>query len=686
MTEDRAHLLTTSQIAAIAGVDASTVSNWRRRFVGSFPEPVSDEMGDRRPRFDHVEILQWLRENPQVGGKSTEREDGLTRTLKALQGEFSRDRAVDLIGELLVLIEQDRRAGSLQQSMPAHEIRARLRGRGLDLDSASLTSQPSLFSEDVLEAAYAVLLSARDPLSSFDEALFRTQNRLSEDSELTTSSAVSQFLVSLADDNSEGIVYDPAAGYGTLLLDCIMGKKARRGVGIDVNSRATHIANQRIFLSEADARVSTGDSLLDVPPIVIQADLVVADPPLGMMFRGGEGEISRRAWEFGPPKATSADTAWLQHSVSRLKTGGRAIVVTTVNTLFSGDKATAHVRSEMLRRGAVQAVFTLPAKLRMNTNVRLAVWILTTPDAPHRRSEVLLIDLGADDRKSIDPRGEEVKTFHSWMAESDVHLDPTFAVAVPVTELLAPDATLVPSRWLSTPEESLDSNDWKRLAESNYEAATSATTQRPSLPQLSFETVESKPTKVSIGELTKRGALQIMRGRHFDRASSPTDQTYPIMTVREARSVSPDAELATERTEIEPATTAQLVLPGDVLVYQDRDTITARVWLNEGWVLGRFMQAIRIGSQDWDAHYLAAAISHPINVRHQLDGSGRTHFKLNDFEIVIQPREAQLAAKVVATQFDATAAELQTAAKQVADARAEVLNAITSGLVKVNAR
>ena len=678
MTENlQRQLMTTSEIATLAGVDASTVSNWRRRFEGSFPQPALTDDEGKRPKFDRDEITEWLRQNPQVGSKSTGTRSDLSRVLDRLRGISTPDSYAELIGQLLESIERDRREGVDRPIKSSADIEDLLdKGR---LSGGLL--QTLLTAEDLV-AAYELLLTVPDPLALYDEALAAGRNRLSEASEQTTPAALVDFLTALAPTREGGFAFDPVAGYGALLLSCVREGKASFGLGVDISTDAVAIANRRFFLAQADTtRSEAGNSLIGDVIGTVSADLVVADPPLGLMFKPALGDEKSKDWEFGTPKSSNADTAWLQLAISHLLPGGTAIVVTTLGTLFQPDRATAQIRNEMVRRGAVQAIFTLPAKVRTNTAVRLAVWVLTTPDRIDRRSSVLLVDLGADDAKALDPHGAGVNIFRQWMADERAPLEQTLAASIPVTDLLAPDATLLPSRWIAIEEESLSPADWVQRVQTSYEAAEHALSGGFKVPKINATPNQATTEALTIGDLTKRGLVSVLRGRHMERYDGSAE-SYPILSVREARSSRPDRNSASDRTEAVPSTVSQIVLPGDVLIYPDGDNVVARVWTEPGWVLGRFMQAIRIQDDSWNAHYLAAALNSPTNARHLLGGISRTHFNLPDFTVVVQGASEQRLLQSIDEWFGTLSARLTEATVAVENARTEILNALASGNVK----
>jgi phage terminase Nu1 subunit (DNA packaging protein) len=56
-------VITATEIAELAGVSISAVSNWRKRYH-SFPEPVMDRPG--ATLFDRAAVTRWLRSTGRI--------------------------------------------------------------------------------------------------------------------------------------------------------------------------------------------------------------------------------------------------------------------------------------------------------------------------------------------------------------------------------------------------------------------------------------------------------------------------------------------------------------------------------------------------------------------------------------------------------------------------------------------
>ena len=685
MSNTPRNLVTTSEIAVLAGVDLSTVSNWRRRFDGSFPEPALTDDGGMRPKFDRAEILNWLAKNPRVGSQRGTADMDVFAVLDSFRGRFPVDSAMDVVGALVILIDFQRREGALTSPLNGKQIRSACAGQGLPKSIVELVriDVMDLFTDNDLETAYASIQPVTDLLSLYDSMLARSVNRLSGSAEQTTPDLLSSFLLALAEDDPDGTIYDPTAGYAGLLLAALQQNKAAIGVGVEISVYAAKVAKRRLCLASASATILLANSLLADPARSTRADLVLTDPPHGLALAEESTDQKYPIWEFGTPPKFSADTAWLQHAIAHLNPSGRAIVVTPIGLLSRGGSE-AKIRNELVRRGAVHAVITLPGRVRANTSIRLAVWVLGAPDKIDRRTTALLIDAGADDLSALDPAGDVAKTFNAWMNDPAAELDPSLAVSVPVTELLAPDTTLDPKRWLVNPADELTATDWVDRATISFRAATDSLARMEKLPAFSFHQIPIAAQKLSIGDMQRTGAVRVLRGRHAERAVDETEASYPILSVKHVRPNADFRSITTDRTPQSESTATQLVAAGDVVVYPDGDRVRARVWTEPGWILGRFMQAVRVNDLNLlSAEYLAAAIGSPTNARYLTESTIRTHFDLKQFEIAIPTIEVQSALGSVSRRLHEALQQIEEASENLRSAQQAVEDALTSGLVTV---
>ncbi|MER7580809.1 N-6 DNA methylase [Kitasatospora sp. NPDC097691] len=106
-------------------------------------------------------------------------------------------------------------------------------------------------------------------------------------------------------------------------------------------------------------------------------------------FNAASGRTGSGDWRYGPPPPFNDNFAWLQHVQSALRTDGRAGVIMADNAAVSDQPRERVIRQAMVEDGAVECVIALPPQLFTATAVSACVWILTPSS---KRSEVHFIN------------------------------------------------------------------------------------------------------------------------------------------------------------------------------------------------------------------------------------------------------------------------------------------------------
>ena len=116
----------------------------------------------------------------------------------------------------------------------------------------------------------------------------------------------------------------------------------------------------------------------------------MANPPFNVSDWGGEKYESDPRWTFGRPPVGNANYAWLQHILWKLRPGGSAGVVLSINSMSSDVAGEGKIREAMIRSDVVEAIVALPNKLFLNTAVPVCIWYMTndkTLNGRNRRGE-----------------------------------------------------------------------------------------------------------------------------------------------------------------------------------------------------------------------------------------------------------------------------------------------------------
>src|SRR5690606_22161688 len=181
-------------------------------------------------------------------------------------------------------------------------------------------------------------------------------------------------------------------------------------------------------------------------------DAVVSNPPFQQRDWGADRLALDPRWEYGVPPRVESELAWVQHALSHLRPGGRAVLLLppAVAMRSSGRR----IRANLLRAGALRAVIGLPAGLAPPRQIALQLWILTRP-APDRPApdDVLFLDTarGAADSPG-EPNWAELTqlitgTWRAFARGDRAETDATDAAAVVrVMDVLDDEVDLTPAR------------------------------------------------------------------------------------------------------------------------------------------------------------------------------------------------------------------------------------------------
>ena len=439
-------LVTSAEIARLAGVGRAAVSNWRRRYP-DFPKPVGGP--DSSPTFALAEVEKWLADT----GK----------------GEQLRTAGVTATGT-----QRLDRSGQLTRHLPRHSPAADVVGAA---DGDDL--RPALdFGPDAPSIAEIRARKLRRELHN-RRAVF------------------AGMMAALLPEATTGPVLDPACGRGDLLA----AAAARFGdaievAGQDVDQDAVHAASSRLAAQAPDIvrTVRTANSLTDddLHAYRRMATAVLCEPPLDQPAWPADELATDPRWVFGLPAPRDGELAWVQHCYELLRQDGTAVVAVSPRTCMQPSGRA--IRASMLRAGVLRAVIALPEAAGWG-DADVFLWVLRHPIGEPDRA-VAMIDLA-----DVDPL--DLPTDHAaWRA---VFADPTRSHKTPGIELLDEDVALLPSRFVERAPRALaaaylDAAD--RLPKLLQQLASG-------LPQLSQTSARPEFRPVTLHELERAGAVRI---------------------------------------------------------------------------------------------------------------------------------------------------------------------------------
>ena len=190
--------------------------------------------------------------------------------------------------------------------------------------------------------------------------------------------------------------YDPTCGSGSLLLK--VAAEAPRGItiyGQEKDNATWALSRMNMILHEnEDADIRKGDTITS--PQFVEGDelrtfdFAVANPPFSEKSWSNGLENDHGRFEYGRPPEKNGDYAFLLHVLKSLNSTGKAAVILPHGVLFRGH-AEAVIRRQLLDRGFIDGIVSLPPNLFYGTSIPACIVVLDKENAPARKG-VFMID------------------------------------------------------------------------------------------------------------------------------------------------------------------------------------------------------------------------------------------------------------------------------------------------------
>ncbi|MBU3178426.1 SAM-dependent methyltransferase [Clostridium estertheticum] len=195
-------------------------------------------------------------------------------------------------------------------------------------------------------------------------------------------------------------IYDCTCGGGNLLFgveDRINEKFSRltETYGQDWNDSLYALAKIESRF-RPDSKIEHGNTLVDDKFYNEKFDVVIANPPYGVSWKGYQKDINNdKTGRFKfLPSISDGQLLFMQHLVSKLDLSGMGVVVHNGSTLFSGDAGSAesNIRKWLLDSDIVEAVIQLPTDEFFNTGIYTYLWVLNKNKQERHIDKVMLIN------------------------------------------------------------------------------------------------------------------------------------------------------------------------------------------------------------------------------------------------------------------------------------------------------
>ena len=407
-------IVNTTEIAKMANVSVSTVSNWKRR-SDTFPEPVGTK--DGKPTFDYDQVAEWLQAN------NKEFDDNRTRNLvweyaNLVRGKVEVTEGMALFIALLHLRKAANEYGletqwqtlidggdrgswlSYLDAIDAVEHEA-----GHALSNYVIAYARGLVESDSIETVRdAVSLVDTIDLSKIMTAANMVIDSMGNDRQAylgDNSSPLYRLMAEMANawaktcPDTNPTFYDPACGGAFVAMQVALHNPQYRFALADINSLAAVVAQARFFLQfgkNATETIVLNDLIHNDPFPDLKCNLSVVTPPMGLSASSDTGVTDPR-WAYdasnggGRRPAFPSETAFLQDCIFHLDEEGRAFVA--LRPSFTTGRSFANLRRRMVADGVVEAIVSLPRRQLRDTTIPIDIWVLSKVE---ERNHVHLID------------------------------------------------------------------------------------------------------------------------------------------------------------------------------------------------------------------------------------------------------------------------------------------------------
>lgn len=269
-------------------------------------------------------------------------------------------------------------------------------------------------------------------------------------------------------------VHDYACGSAGLLIKCELALMERdlkvsrplKLYGQELTGSSYAIARMNMVIHDMEGEIVRGNSMTNPkfrqPDGKLRGfDIVVANPMWNQPFDTTiyEKDEFGRFDEHGGISSGKADWAWLQHTVTSLKSNGRAAVVLDTGSVTRGSGSRNEDKEKTIRKwfvdhDLIEGVVLLPDNLFYNTTAAGVIVLLNRNKLPHRQGKIVLINAGQEFKKgrpkNYIPEDGIKKISQAFIKGQNVD---RFVKVITQEEVTENDYNLSPSRYVDTSEQ-----------------------------------------------------------------------------------------------------------------------------------------------------------------------------------------------------------------------------------------
>ncbi|MGI6319973.1 MAG: type I restriction-modification system subunit M [Bacteroidales bacterium] len=222
----------------------------------------------------------------------------------------------------------------------------------------------------------------------------------------------------LTQDGIVKTLYDPACGTGGMLsvgeqyVKELNPKAELKVFGQEINPESYAICKSDMLIKgQNPSNIKFGNTFTVDGLEEEKFDYMLSNPPFGVDWKKAQKAIKAEAdskgmsgrFGAGLPRINDGSLLFLQHMISKMKSGGTRIgIVFNGSPLFTGaaESGESNIRKWIIENDWLEAVIALPDQLFYNTGISTYIWIVTNNKSAERSGKVQLINAtGAKDEE-----------------------------------------------------------------------------------------------------------------------------------------------------------------------------------------------------------------------------------------------------------------------------------------------
>lgn len=219
-------------------------------------------------------------------------------------------------------------------------------------------------------------------------------------------------------------LYDPACGTGGMLsvgeqyVKELNPKAELRVFGQEINPESYAICKSDMLIKgQNPSNIKFGNTFTVDGLEEEKFDYALSNPPFGVDWKKAEKMITAEAeskgmsgrFGAGLPRINDGSLLFLQHMISKMKSGGTRIgIVFNGSPLFTGaaESGESNIRKWIIENDWLEAVIALPDQLFYNTGISTYIWIVTNNKSAERRGTVQLINATGTKDEELNKKGK----------------------------------------------------------------------------------------------------------------------------------------------------------------------------------------------------------------------------------------------------------------------------------------